>query len=379
MTRLDLIVLGVVAFTALLGMWQGFTISALSAAGVIAGALIGARLAPHLLADGAESPYTPLVALVGAAGFAILLELFGSSIGAAIRRRIPPGPLRTADSAGGFAFGAIAGLALIWILGAVALQLPGQPDLRRQVQQSAVLRELNELVPPRRALRALARIDPFPSIAGPLPPVGPPDPSVLRQPGVRQAAPSVVRVHGTACGLGVAGSGWVAGPGLVVTNAHVVAGQRDTVVDSASAPPLRAQVVAFDVRDDVAVLRVSGNLNSPSLEQAEPRPGDSVAILGYPENGPLAVRPGRVGRTAIVLSEDAYGRGPLPRRITSFRGDVRRGNSGGPLVDPAGRVVGTVFASRVEGGAGYAVPPDVVSDAIARARGGPVSTGDCVR
>ena len=379
MSRLDWIVLGVVAFTALLGMWQGFTISALSAAGVIAGALIGARLAPHLLADGAESPYTPLVALVGAAGFAILLELFGSSIGAAIRRRIPPGPLRTADSAGGFAFGALAGLALIWILGAVALQLPGQPDLRRQVQQSAVLRELNELVPPRRALRALARIDPFPSIAGPLPPVGPPDPSVLRQPGVRQAAPSVVRVHGTACGLGVAGSGWVAGRGLVVTNAHVVAGQRDTVVDSASAPALRAQAVAFDVRNDIAVLRVSGNLNSPSLEQAEPRPGDSVAILGYPENGPLAARPGRVGRTAIVLSEDAYGRGPVPRRITSFRGDVRRGNSGGPLVDPAGRVVGTVFASRVEGGAGYAVPPDVVSDAIARARGGPVSTGDCVR
>ena len=379
MTRLDWIVLGVVAFTALLGMWQGFTISALSAAGVIAGALLGARLAPHLLADGAESPYTPLVALVGAAGFAILLELFGSSIGAAIRRRIPPGPLRTADSVGGFAFGALAGLALIWILGAVALQLPGQPDLRRQVQQSAVLRELNELVPPRRALRALARIDPFPSIAGPLPPVGPPDPSVLRQPGVRQAAPSVVRVHGTACGLGVAGSGWVAGPGLVVTNAHVVAGQRDTVVDSASAPALRAQAVAFDVRNDIAVLRVSGNLNSPLLEQAEPRSGDSVAILGYPENGPLAARPGRVGRTAIVLSEDAYGRGPVPRRITSFRGDVRRGNSGGPLVDPAGRVVGTVFASRIEGGAGYAVPPDVVSDAIARARGGPVSTGDCVR
>jgi S1-C subfamily serine protease len=86
-----------------------------------------------------------------------------------------------------------------------------------------------------------------------------------------------------------------------------------------------------------------------------------------------------VGRTASVLSEDAYGRGPVPRRITSVRGDIRRGNSGGPLVDSAGRVVGTVFASRLEGGAGYSVPPDVVSEAIARARGGPVSTGDCVR
>jgi S1-C subfamily serine protease len=379
LTRLDLIVLAVVALTALLGLWQGFTISALSAVGVIAGGFAGARLAPHLLPDGAESPYTPLVALAGAATFAIVLELLGSSIGAAIRRRIPPGPLQTVDSAGGFAFGAVAGLALVWIFGAVALQLPGQQELRQEVQQSAVLRELNELVPPRRALRALARVDPFPAIAGPAPPAGPPDPSVLRQPGVRRAAPSVVRVLGTACGLGVAGSGWVAGDGLVVTNAHVVAGQEDTTVDAPSSPPLRARAVAFDPRNDVAVLRVSGELDAASLEQAEPRAGSPVAILGYAENGPLAARPGRVGQTVTVLSEDAYGRGPIPRRITSLRGDVRRGNSGGPVVDSAGRVVGTVFASRLEGGAGYAVPPDVVSEAIGRARGGPVSTGDCAR
>jgi S1-C subfamily serine protease len=379
LTRLDWIVLAIVAFTALLGMWQGFTISALSAAGVIAGGFVGARLAPHLLPDGAESPYTPLVALTGAAVFAIVLELFGSSIGAAIRRRIPPGPLRTLDSGGGLAFGALAGLALVWIFAAVALQLPGQEELRRQVQQSAVLRELNELVPPRRALRALARVDPFPSIAGPAPPEAAPDPSVLREAGVRQAAPSVVRVLGSACGLGVAGSGWVAGNGLVVTNAHVVAGQQDTVVDSPSAPPLRAQAVAFDPRNDVAILRVGGDLDAPALEQADPRPGSPVAILGYAENGPLAARPGRIGQTVTVLSEDAYGRGPVSRRITSLSGDVRRGNSGGPVIDSAGRVVGTVFASRLEGGAGYAIPPDVVSDAIGRARGGPVSTGDCVR
>jgi S1-C subfamily serine protease len=377
-TRLDWIVLGVVAFTALLGLWQGFVISALSAAGVIGGGLIGARVAPHLLPDGAESPYTPLVALVGAAGFAVLFEIFGSSIGLAIRRRLPTGPLRTADSAGGLGFGALAGLALVWIAAAVALQLPGQRELRHEVQRSAVLRELNELVPPQRALRALARVDPFPSIAGPAPPVGRPDASVLRQPGVRQAAPSVVRVLGTACGLGVSGSGWVAGNGVVVTNAHVVAGQDDTTVDSAGGPPLPAQAVAFDARNDLAVLRV-GRLNAPPLEQAEPRAGSSAAVLGYPENGPLTAKPARVGRTTVVLSVDAYGRGPVPRRITSLRGQVRPGNSGGPLLDPSGRVVGTLFAARVEGGAGYAVPPDVVDNALAAARGGPVSTGDCVR
>jgi S1-C subfamily serine protease len=378
MTRLDWIVLGIVAFTALLGFWQGFVISALSAVGILAGGFIGARVAPHLLPDGSESPYTPLVALVGALGLALLFELVGSSIGVAIRRRLPTGPLRTVDSAGGLAFGAVAGLALVWIAGAVALQLPGQRELRREVQQSTVLRELNDIVPPRRALRALARVDPFPSITGPSPPVGPPDASVLRQPGVRQAAPSIVRVLGTACGLGVEGSGWVAGPGLVVTNAHVVAGQDDTTVDSAGAPPLRARAVAFDPKDDVAVLRVAGLKTAP-LQQADPRPGSPAAVLGYPENGPLTAEPARVGKTTTVLSVDAYGRGPVTRRITSLRGDVRPGNSGGPLVDTTGRVVGTVFAARIEGEAGYAIPPDVVDDSIADARGGPVSTGDCVR
>jgi S1-C subfamily serine protease len=377
-TRLDWIVLAVIVFTALLGLWQGFTIGVLSALGMIAGALIGARLAPHLLPDGAESPYTPLVALAGAAGFAILFELLGSTAGAAVRRRLPEA-LRTVDSVGGLAFGALGGLVLVWLIAAVALQLPGQEDLRREVQRSAVLRKLNELVPPRSALRALARVDPFPSITGPVPPVGPPDPSVLRAPGVRRAAPSVVRVLGTACGLGISGSGWVVSRGLVVTNAHVVAGERDTTIDSVNAPPLPAQAVAFDSKNDIAVLSVSGGLNAPPLEQAEPREGQSAAIMGFPENQPLTVRPARLGRTVTVLSEDAYGRGPVTRKITSFRGEVRPGNSGGPLVDSRGRVVGTVFASRIQGSVGYAVPPDVVDDALADVTKEPVSTGDCVR
>jgi S1-C subfamily serine protease len=377
-TRLDWIVLAVIVLTALLGVWQGFTIGVLSALGMIAGALIGARLAPHLLPDGAESPYTPLVALAGAAGFAILFELLGSTAGAAVRRRLPEA-LRTVDSVGGLAFGALGGLVLVWLIAAVALQLPGQEDLRREVQRSAVLRKLNELVPPRSALRALARVDPFPSITGPVPPVGPPDPSVLRAPGVRRAAPSVVRVLGTACGLGISGSGWVVSRGLVVTNAHVVAGERDTTIDSVNAPPLPAQAVAFDSKNDIAVLSVSGGLNAPPLEQAEPREGQSAAIMGLPENQPLTVRPARLGRTVTVLSEDAYGRGPVTRKITSFRGEVRPGNSGGPLVDSRGRVVGTVFASRIQGSVGYAVPPDVVDDALAGVTKEPVSTGDCVR
>jgi len=377
-TRLDWIVLGVVGVTAALGLWQGLVISALSAAGVILGGVIGARVAPHLLPDGSESPYTPLIALAGAAAFAVLFEIVGSSVGVAIRGRLPTGPLRTADSVGGLAFGAVAGLALVWIAAAVALQLPGQRELRREVQSSEVLQELNDLVPPRRALRALARVDPFPSIAGPAPPVGRPDRSVLGEPAVRAAARSVVRVLGTACGLGVSGSGWVAANGLVVTNAHVVAGEDDTTVDGTGLGALPATAVAFDRGNDVAVLRVPG-LRAPALEQAEPQAGAPAAVIGYPENGPLTAKPARVGRTTVVLSVDAYGRGPVPRRITSLRGDVRPGNSGGPLISSSGRVVGTIFAARIEGSAGYAVPPDAVDDAVADARDGhAVSTGDCV-
>jgi S1-C subfamily serine protease len=374
-TRLDWIILAVVAGTALLGLWQGLTLSVLSAAGVIFGALVGARLAPHLLPDGSQSPYTPLVALLGAAAMAVLLELVGSSVGFAVKRRLRASPLRLLDSLGGLAFGCLFGLVLVWILAAVAQQLPGQLELRRDVQRSAVIRELNDVVPPRRVLRALARVDPFPSIAGPAPAVDPPDPRVVQDRAIRSALPSVVRVLGTACGLGISGSGWAAGPNLVVTNAHVVAGQRDTTVDSVVGDPQPARAVVFDTKNDIAVLRVSG-LGVDTLRQSEAREAAPVAIVGYPESGPLTAVPGRIGQTASVLSEDAYGRGPVVRRITSFRGKVRRGNSGGPLIDREGRVVGTVFASRTGSNAGYAVPPDIVADALGKARE-PVSTGPC--
>jgi S1-C subfamily serine protease len=370
LTRLDWIILAVVVGTALLGLWQGLTLSVLSAAGVVVGALAGARLAPHVLDEGSGSPYTPVVALLGAVVGAVVMEVIAASVGVSIKQRLRASPLRLVDTAGGLAFGIVIGLAVVWILAAVALQLPGQVELRRDVQRSAVVKELNELLPPRDVLNALARVDPFPSITGPLPAVDPPDRQIARDPEVRTALASVVRMLGTACGLGISGSGWVAGPNLVVTNAHVIAGQTDTTADGRA-----AVAVAFDPRNDLAILRVNG-LNRQPLRQSEASQGTPVAIAGYPENGPLTATPGRVGGTATVLSEDAYGRGPVTRRITSFRGRVRRGNSGGPLLDADGRVVGTVFASRTGSNAGYAVPTDILREAIAGARG-PVSTGDC--
>jgi S1-C subfamily serine protease len=293
-----------------------------------------------------------------------------------LRRRLRLGALQTIDTAGGLVLGAAAGFAVVWVVGAVALQLPGQAELRQGAQRSLVLQRLNDFVPPARLMRALARVDPFPTITGPDAPVEKPDPKVVYAPGVRQAAPSVLRVLGTACGLGVSGSGWVAEPELVVTAAHVVAGQTDTTVEPAGGVPrLRAQTVYFDRRNDIAVLRVPG-LEGEPLPLATPRPGATVAILGYPESGPFTPIPGRIGKTANVLARDTYGRGPVARVITSIRARVRHGNSGGPAVDARGRVEATVFAARPGGEVGYGVPALVVRRALDRA-GAPVPTGGC--
>ena len=377
MTALDWLALVFIAFTALLGFSKGFIASALSFAGIVAGAIVGARLAPHLLSGGANSPYTPLAGLAGAAVGAILLEAVGTFAGRTLRGALPLPPLRTFDSLGGFVLGAGAGLALVWVIGASALLVPGQTSLRRAAQRSLVLRHLYDAVPPARFMRLLARVDPFPSIAGPLSPVAPPDPALLRSPGVRRASPSVVRVLGTACGLQIAGSGWVAAPSLVVTAAHVVAGQTDTVVEAAgSSMRIHATVVAFDTRNDVAILRVQA-LGLRPLKIVAPKSGTAVAIVGYPENGPLSAVPGRIGPTTEVLSEDAYGHGPVAREITSVRGNVRHGNSGGPTVDVDGAVDSTVFAARLGSAGGFGVPSNVVRKVLRGVGAQAVSTGGC--
>jgi len=375
-TRLDWIALALVVFTGLVGFRKGLVASLLAITGIVAGAVIGARVAPAFLHNGAHSPYAPLVGLGGAVICAAVLEALGSMAGSFFRSGMRFPPLRAFDTAAGVVLGAAAGLALVWIIGAAALLLPGHRSLRESVQRSEVLRRLNDIVPPEKLLNALARVDPFPSIAGPAIPVEPPTPEVVNNPVVRAAAPSIVRILGTACGLGISGSGWVAAPGLVVTAAHVVAGERTTyVVPPGSQVRLPAEAVAFNPRNDLAVLSAP-SLTAAPLHLTDPQPGASVAIVGYPLNGPLDAEPGRIGRTASVLTDDAYGHGPVLRTITSLAGVIRHGNSGGPAIDSEGHVQVTVFAARIGGGGGYGVPAEVVRKVLASARG-PVSTGEC--
>ena len=376
MTWVDWAVVAFAALLAIRGAQQGFVAGALSLLGFVVGAVVGGRLGSAVLQSGSHSRYAPLIALGGGILLVVLFQALGLRIGLELRSevlRIPE--LRSLDTAGGVVLGAATGLFLAWVVGVVALQLPGQTALRRDVQRSFVLRQLNSLLPPSTLLQALARFDPFPAIGGPSAQVPPPSPQVLRLPGVRAAAPSVVRILGTACGLGIEGSGWVAAPETVVTAAHVVAGEDDTTVNpSGSNAELRGQVIGFDPTNDIAVLRVPG-LGRRPLRLVNARPGASVAVLGFPEDGPFNATPARIGTTITALSTDAYGRGPVSRAVTSLRGTLRHGDSGGPAVDSNGAVETVVFASRV-GGGGFGVASSAVRNDLAKAKG-PVSTGAC--
>jgi hypothetical protein len=380
MTGLDWVIVGIVILLALFGWAQGFVAGALALAGFALGAWLGTRIGPLLLPDGSESPYAPAFGLAGAlfAGAIFAGSLHG--LGWRLRGKLSGSGMATLDGAAGAILTACTGLGLAWIVGAVALH-GSVGDLRREVQRSAILRTLNSVLPPSGPLlNALARFDPSPRIDGPGVTVRPPRAAIARDPEVRDASRSVVKVLGTACGLGVEGSGWVVARGLVVTNAHVVAGQSDTrVYARGEGSGLDASAVAFDTRNDLAILRVDG-LDAPRLPVAgDPESGTSAAILGFPHNGPYDVRAARLGQTREVISQDAYGRGPVRRRIVSLRGLVRSGNSGGPMVDSRGRVVATIFAATTRGTrGGYGVPNSIVREELADV-GETVSTGDCVR
>jgi hypothetical protein len=287
-------------------------------------------------------------------------------------------PLRLLDSAGGLLFGGALGLAIVWVGASVALLSPVQTGLRSEVQRSAIVKRLNDALPPRTFLNLLRRIDPFPAVVGPAAPSLPPGSRIIHDRSIRAAFTRVVKVRGTACGVGVEGTGWFAGRDLVVTAAHVVAGEGgDTTVTIPREPfPQPADVVLLDIHNDVAVLRVHGANETP-LRLADPRDGAAVAIVGYPLNGVLTATPGRIGRTATVLTQDALGHTPVARTITAVAGRVEHGDSGGPAVDAAGAVESMIFAARKDAASGYGVPPSIVRADLARAGTHPVSTGAC--
>jgi S1-C subfamily serine protease len=379
----------IVAIAVLFAMWgymQGIIVGGLALGGFVLGAVIGARIAPLVLSGGSHSVYAPIFGLAGALLVGALLASLLEGLGMRVRLALRFPGLRTIDGLLGAALTACLGLGLVWIVGAVTVATVTSAPLRKDLEHSVILRDLDKALPPSGGiLEALSRVDPLPSLSGPSADVPAPSKGIVSAAGVRADFGSVVRVLGTACGLGIEGSGWVVAPGLVVTNAHVVAGENDTTIQvGGQGPPLAAEVIFFDSTNDVAVLRVRGLSERPLAFAPAAELGKAVAILGYPEDGPFNVQPGRIGITKLTLTQNAYGNGPVLRDITSLRGLVRPGNSGGPLVDSAGRVMAMAFAQITNsapgtGPGGFAIPITVIRSELAKARSsrGPVSTQGC--
>lgn len=390
MNPLDLVLVVAVVGYAVSGLWQGFLVGASATLGLLTGGVAGAVLIPLALADVTDTLAVSLGALAGVLLLASLGQLVGAFLGGLARSRVTWRPARLLDALGGAALSVVAVLLIAWALGYVVsgARIPWLGD---QVRSSTVLSAVDEAVPDQAAdvlgsLDELVGSDLFPRFLEPFVPerivqVAPPDGSVPRDPDVRRAAASVVRIEGEAeqCDRAQAGSGFVYAPGRVLTNAHVVAGVSSLRVEVGDTQS-PATVVLFDPALDVAVLAVD-DLQVPALAlDRSGRAGNSGAVLGYPENGPFTSTPARIRAEQQLRSPDIYGDGTAAREVFSVRSSVRPGNSGGPLVSGAGEVYGVVFAASVtDQQTGYALTADQVARSAARGAtaGEPVSTGEC--
>jgi S1-C subfamily serine protease len=386
---LDWLLIVLVLAYALSGYWQGFVTGAFATTGLILGGLLGVWLAPIVLGDANPSLFVSL----GALFIVILAASLGQAIlqfsGARVRDRITWQPVRALDAVGGAALSAVAVLLVSWALG-VAVAGAGLGGVSPLVRNSAVLAWVDSRLPDSadgvlNAFNNVVGTTFFPRYLEPFAPeriveVGPGPRRLLTDPDVQDAAPAVLKVRGeNDCGRGVEGTGFVYSPGRLMTNAHVVAGvdAPEVVVNGSS---VQAEVVYYNPDLDVAVLELDTS-GVPSLEfDREAKQEDGVAILGYPQDGPFNVQPGRIRAEQRLRSPNIYGDGTVIREVFSLRGLVRPGNSGGPVVSSAGDVVGVVFAASVtDRDTGYAITADQVgrSATIGISNDSPVSTGDC--
>jgi len=385
----------VIALLAVLSGWRrGALLTAASLAGIVAGALLATALAPPAVDWLAGLGWSTALQRTIAAGVVLLLCM-GLAIGvltlvAGLLRRVIGSVKigRGLDAIGGAALGLLTWGVVVWLL-AGFLQTTGFLPVTQLVASSRVVSTLNTLspVPSSTALGTLdAALNDsgFPQVFAfggeSIQAAQPPDPNIPDA--VNAAAGSVVRVLSSApsCGSDAEGTGWAVATDRIVTNAHVVAGSQDLYVQVGGVGELlAAELVVFDPVRDLAVLDVPGLPVAPLPLGTELSASDPAVVAGYPENGGYSVVPARVREVVDAVGRDIYEQGEVTREIYSLRGVVRPGNSGGPLFDEGGSVVGVVFArSTIDSETGYAMTLDEIAPVVAAAGSTePVPSGAC--
>ena len=391
MNWVDLLVIVLALIAAVSGARQGMVTAIASLSGVLLGAIVGVRIAP-VLVERFSSATTRVVFTVA---ILILLVALGETIGVwagrTVRERMHIEPIRQVDSALGTVVLALAVLVVAWLV-AVPLTSASSAGLASAVKHSVILGTVDKVMPETvrqlpADLRRLLRQSGFPDVLGPFAAtpqteVEPPDPALQASPVVQQLRPSVLKVRGRApsCGRALEGTGFVVAPERVMTNAHVVAGTEEVGVET-SRGLVPGRVVLYDPETDVAVLAVPG-LRAPPLPFApnDATTGESAIVLGYPLDGPYQASEARVRERIELRGPNIYEAQTVVRDVYTVRAVVRSGNSGGPMVDPAGQVLGVVFGAAVDDDdTGFVLTADEVADEVANAPGldARVSTGAC--
>jgi S1-C subfamily serine protease len=389
---IDVVIVLLILTFGINGYRQGFVVGVLSFAGFFGTALLGLQIAPFIAERFVDPAIRALVALGVVFGLALMGQTLAGLLAARIRKLYERRSARVADDIGGAVVSVFAVLLVCWMV-AVPLASSGMPGLAKQVRSSAIVRAVDGAMPDAvrgvyDSLRDTIDPDEFPEVFGGLGPtrareVAPPDPELARSRVVREAYQSVVKVLGVApsCARRIEGTGFLYARERVMTNAHVVAGTEELVVETTSGR-YRARVVAYHPDKDLAVLYVPGFQARVMRWAPSPAPQDQSAIvLGYPLDGPYTATPARVRDRGDVRGPNIYESRTVVRDVYSLRSQVRSGNSGGPLVAPNGTVYGVIFAAAADDpDTGYALTVEEskpVADAGLRPTRA-VSTGDCV-
>lgn len=391
MNLLDVVLLLVLLGYAVSGLRHGLVVSAASLGGFVLGAAVGMQLLPDLVAGWPPGWRRTAVLLGGVLVLGWLGQALGSLLGRRLRAVVSWQPARALDSALGAVATLVVVALVVWFV-AGAVRGGPLPSLSRAVATSKVVQVIDEVVPPRASglfssFRSVVEAQDFPRVftgtaPEPIASVPPPDPAVA-EPAAAAAAGGIVKVTGDApaCGRGREGTGFVVAPGRVVTNAHVVAAvESPSVQVGGTGDRLPARVVLFDPARDLAVLAVAGLGAAPLPLGEQLGDGADAVVAGFPLDGPYRAVPARVREVVRAQGRDIYSADVVVRQVYSLAATVEPGNSGGPLLDAAGEVVGVVFARSLDdAGTGYAMTLAEVSPVLAAASQvrDPVSTGGC--